>query len=98
MSTTTDQNEATATLVERLGLKTIVESCLVLEDGIASLKDIEMGMMMGAGILPGPFSRADEQGLDEGLAALERAEHEWGETFAPPLLVRRPGDKGRLGP
>src|SRR5437868_10803504 len=97
MSTTTDQNEATGTVVERLGLKTIVESCLVLEDGIASLKDIEMGMMMGAGILPGPFSRADEQGLDEVLAALERAEHEWGENFAPPLLLRRLVNQGRVG-
>ena len=95
MSTATDQT--TGTLVERLGLKTIVESCLVLEDGIAALKDIEIGMMMGAGILPGPFSRADEQGLDEVLAALERAEHEWGENFAPPLLLRRLVNQGRLG-
>jgi enoyl-CoA hydratase/3-hydroxyacyl-CoA dehydrogenase len=97
MSTATDQSDATSTLVERLGLKTIVESCLVLEDGIAALKDIEIGMMMGAGILPGPFTRADEQGLDEVLAALERAEHEWGENFAPPLLLRRLVNQGRLG-
>jgi enoyl-CoA hydratase/3-hydroxyacyl-CoA dehydrogenase len=97
MSTATDQNETTGTLVERLSLKTIVESCLVLEDGIAALKDIEIGMMMGAGILPGPFSRADEQGLDEVLAGLERAEHEWGENFAPPLILRRLVNQGRLG-
>ena len=50
-----------------MGLKTLVESCLVLEEGVASAKDIEIGMMMGAGILPGPFSRADEAGLDEML-------------------------------
>src|SRR5436305_14284316 len=98
MSTaSTDQSEATATLVERLSLKTIVESCLVLEDGLASVKDIETGMMMGAGILPGPFARADEQGLDEVLAALERAQHEWGENFAPPLILRRLVNPGRLG-
>src|SRR5947208_8663639 len=97
MSTATDQGDATATLVERLSLKTIVESCLVLEDGIAALKDVEIGMMMGAGILPGPFTRADEQGLDEVLAALERAQHEWGENFAPPLLLRRLVAQGRLG-
>src|SRR3954451_7181071 len=95
MSTAT--SETTGRLVERLGLKTIVESCLVLEDGIAALKDIEIGMMMGAGILPGPFTRADEQGLDEVLAGLERAEHEWGENFAPPLLLRRLVAQGRLG-
>ena len=89
MSTATDQSDATGTLVERLGLKTIVESCLVLEDGIAALKDIEIGMMAGAGILPGPFTRADDQGLDDVLSALERAEVEWGENFAPPKILRR---------
>src|SRR5438309_8235463 len=95
MSTAT--SDATSTLVERLSLKTIVESCLVLEDGLASLKDIEIGMMAGAGILPGPFTRADDQGLDDVLAALERAEHEWGENFAPPLILRRLVNQGRLG-
>ncbi len=93
----TETADATGTLVERLGLKTIVESCLVLEDGVASLKDIEIGMMAGAGILPGPFSRADEQGLDDVLAALERAEQEWGEGFAPPKILRRLVAQGRLG-
>jgi enoyl-CoA hydratase/3-hydroxyacyl-CoA dehydrogenase len=97
MSTATDQTDATSTLVERLGLKTIVESCLVLEDGIAALKDIEIGMMAGAGILPGPFTRADDQGLDEVLSALERAEREWGENYAPPLILRRLVNQGRLG-
>jgi enoyl-CoA hydratase/3-hydroxyacyl-CoA dehydrogenase len=95
MSTATDA--ATDTLVERLGLKTIVESCLVLEDEVASLKDIEIGMMAGAGILPGPFTRADEQGLDEVLAALENAQREWGESYAPPKILRRLVGQGRLG-
>src|SRR5947209_3022130 len=95
MSTAT--SDATSTLVERLSLKTIVESCLVLEDGLASLKDIEIGMMAGAGILPGPFTRADEQGLDDLLQALERAQAEWGENFAPPKILKRLVNQGRLG-
>ena len=66
--------QQTGTIVERFTLKAFVEACLVLEEGVASLKDIEIGMMTGAGILPGPFARADERGLDEMLAALERAE------------------------
>src|SRR3954463_1329897 len=97
MSTATEQSEVTGTLAERLGLKTIADAGLAPAEGIASLKDIETGMMMGAGILPGPFTRADEQGLDEVLAALERAQHEWGENFAPPLLLRRLVAQGRLG-
>jgi enoyl-CoA hydratase / 3-hydroxyacyl-CoA dehydrogenase len=97
MSTADSQGEALGTIVERMSLKTIVESCLVLEEGEASAKDIEIGMMMGAGILPGPFSRADEQGLDSVLEALERAQAEWGEGFAPPLVLRRLVAQGRLG-
>ncbi len=88
---------AAETLVERFSLKALVESCLVLEEGVAALKDIEIGMMMGAGILPGPFARADERGLDDVLEALERAQSEWGEAFEPPLILRRLVAQGRLG-
>ncbi|HEX2127291.1 MAG TPA: enoyl-CoA hydratase-related protein [Thermoleophilaceae bacterium] len=95
MSTATDR--ATTTIVERMGLKTLVESCLVLEEGVASAKDIEMGMMMGAAILPGPFVRADEAGLDAVLEQLERAQHDWGDAFAPPTILRRLVAQGRLG-
>ena len=54
-------------LVERFTLKALVESCLVLEEGVASMKDIDLGMMAGAGIIPPPFARADQIGLDEVL-------------------------------
>ena len=88
--------QAAGTVVERFTLKALVEACLVLEEGVASLKDIEIGMMTGAGILPGPFARADERGLDDTLQALERAESEWGEHFAPPTILRRLVAQGRL--
>jgi enoyl-CoA hydratase/3-hydroxyacyl-CoA dehydrogenase len=61
------------------------------------MKDIDIGMMMGAGILPGPFTRADERGLDSVLEALERARADWGEGFEPPLTLRRLVAQGRLG-
>jgi enoyl-CoA hydratase / 3-hydroxyacyl-CoA dehydrogenase len=88
---------STSTLVQRFSLKALVESCLVLEEGVAALKDIELGMMAGAGILPGPFARADEAGLDAMLEGLENAANEWGEWFEPPLILRRLVAQGRLG-
>ncbi|SEH12315.1 enoyl-CoA hydratase-related protein [Thermoleophilum album] len=93
----TSASSAAATLVERFSLKALVESCLVLEEGVAGARDIEIGMMLGAGILPGPFQRADERGLDEVLEALERARGEWGDAFAPPAILRRLVAQGRLG-
>jgi enoyl-CoA hydratase/3-hydroxyacyl-CoA dehydrogenase len=85
------------TVVERFTLKAFTEACLVLEEGVSSLKDIEIGMMTGAGILPGPFARADERGLDQMLQDLERAESEWGEHFEPPKILRRLVAQDRLG-
>ena len=93
----TGHRNRTGSVVERFTLKAFVEACLVLEEGVSSLREIETGMMTGAGILPGPFARADERGLDEMLAALERAEAEWGDRFAVPLILRRLVAQGRLG-
>jgi enoyl-CoA hydratase / 3-hydroxyacyl-CoA dehydrogenase len=89
--------QQTGAIVERFTLKAFVEACLVLEEGVSSLREIETGMMTGAGILPGPFARADERGLDEMLTALESAQSEWGERFAPPTILRRLVAQGRLG-
>jgi enoyl-CoA hydratase / 3-hydroxyacyl-CoA dehydrogenase len=95
MSTEADLD--TAELVERFTLKALVEACLVLEEGVASMKDIDLGMMAGAGIIPPPFARADQIGLDEVLARLEHATEEWGERFEPPAILRRLVAQGRLG-
>jgi len=84
-------------LAERYTLKMLVEACLLLEEGVASAKDIDLGMMAGAGVMPPPFARADATGLDEVLASLERAAREWGERYAPPTVLRRLVAQGRLG-
>jgi enoyl-CoA hydratase/3-hydroxyacyl-CoA dehydrogenase len=84
-------------LAQRFVLKVFVEACLVLEEGMATVRDIDLGMMAGAGLIPPPFARADQTGLDDVLAALERAAVEWGERYAPPLILRRLVAQGRLG-
>jgi enoyl-CoA hydratase/3-hydroxyacyl-CoA dehydrogenase len=93
----TEAATVSAELVDRFGLKALVESCLVLEEGVATIRDIDLGMMAGAGIMPPPFARADQVGLDDVLARLERAALEWGEPFEPPLILRRLVKQGRLG-
>ncbi|MBA3327778.1 MAG: enoyl-CoA hydratase/isomerase family protein [Solirubrobacterales bacterium] len=84
-------------LAQRFVLKAFVEACLLAQEGMATVKDIDLGMMAGAGLIPPPFARADATGLDEVLAALQRAERDWGERYAPPLVLRRLVAQGRLG-
>jgi enoyl-CoA hydratase / 3-hydroxyacyl-CoA dehydrogenase len=94
---TPEQTAVDERIVERFQLKAFVEACLVLEEGIAGVRDIDMGLMLGAGMVPGPFARADFRGLDDVLSALEQAEEEWGEHFEPPVILRRLVAQGRLG-
>ncbi len=98
MSTPETQPAVDSKLADRFLLKAFVEACLVLEEGVAGVRDIDLGMMMGTGMVPGPFARADFRGLDDVLAALEQAEEDWGEHFEPPLILRRLVAQGRLGP
>jgi enoyl-CoA hydratase/3-hydroxyacyl-CoA dehydrogenase len=89
-------------LAELLTLKSFVEACLVLEEGIATHRDIDVGMMAGAGLDPRrglfpPFMKADFTGLDEVLEKLENAAEKHGERFEPPTVLRRLVAQGRLG-
>ena len=86
-------------LVELLSLKTLLEACLVLEEGVATHRDIDFGMMAGAGLDPRrgllpPFMRADIEGLDTILERMENA------AGAPRRALRAaddPAPPGRAG-
>jgi enoyl-CoA hydratase/3-hydroxyacyl-CoA dehydrogenase len=89
-------------LVELLSLKTFLEACLVLEEGVATHRDIDFGMMAGAGLDPRrglmpPFMKADAEGLDSILERMESAQERHGERFTPPTILRRLVAQGRLG-
>jgi enoyl-CoA hydratase/3-hydroxyacyl-CoA dehydrogenase len=97
-----DKEPDVAELVELLVLKTFVEACLVLEEGVATHRDIDFGLMAGAGLDPRrgllpPFMKADVEGLDTILERLENAAERHGERFVPPTILRRLVAQGRLG-
>ncbi len=89
-------------LVELVTLKTFREAALVLEEGVATHRDIDFGMMAGAGLDPRrgllpPFMKADVEGLDTLLERLESAAEKHGDRFAPPTILKRLVAQGRLG-
>src|SRR3712207_6017733 len=89
-------------LADRMAYKAVLEACLVLEEGIANTRAIDLGMMAGAGMDPRrgllpPLMKADITGLDVVLEKLEQLEEEHGDRFAPPAILRRLVAQGRLG-
>ncbi|MFN8217573.1 MAG: enoyl-CoA hydratase-related protein [Solirubrobacterales bacterium] len=89
-------------LVAMFTCRALIEACLLVEEGISSVRDIDLGMMAGAGLDPRrgllpPFWKADVEGLGTVLEKIERLEEKHGERFAPPVLLRRLVAQGRLG-
>jgi enoyl-CoA hydratase/3-hydroxyacyl-CoA dehydrogenase len=89
-------------LADLLMLKSFVEACKVLEEGVCTVREIDLGMMAGAGLDPRrglfpPFWKADLEGLDTTLEKLEKYTDSHGERFAPPTILKRLVAQGRLG-
>jgi enoyl-CoA hydratase/3-hydroxyacyl-CoA dehydrogenase len=89
-------------IVESFALKAFVEACSLLEEGVAAARDIDLGMMAGAGLDPRrglfpPFMKADLDGLDVVLEKLEGAQERYGDRFAAPTILKRLVAQGRLG-
>ena len=89
-------------LADLFTAKSLIEACLLLEEGVASVRDIDVGMMAGAGLDPRrglfpPFWKADLDGLDVSLERIERLHEKYGERFTPPVTLKRLVAQGRLG-
>ncbi len=89
-------------LVEKFTLKALVEACLLLEEGVCTVREIDLGMMAGAGLDPRrglfpPFWKADIDGLDVTLEKLENLAERYPERFSVPRVLKRLVAQGRLG-
>jgi enoyl-CoA hydratase/3-hydroxyacyl-CoA dehydrogenase len=89
-------------LIAMFTSRALIEACLLVEEGVSSVRDVDLGMMTGAGLDPRrgllpPFWKADVEGLDKVLETIERLEERYGERFTPPVTLRRLVAQGRLG-
>ena len=72
--------------------RALIEACLLVEEGVCSVRDIDLGMMAGAGLDPRkgllpPFWKADVEGLDKVLERIEQLQEKHGDRFAPPVTA-----------
>src|SRR5215213_1409714 len=82
--------------------RALIEACLLVEEGVCSVRDIDVGMMAGAGLDPRkgllpPFWKADVEGLGTVLERIEQLEERHGKRFAPPVTLKRLVAQGRHG-
>lgn len=82
----------------RLGVALGLEAMRMLEQGVASARDIDTAMELGYNHPMGPLKLTDLVGLDVRLSIAEYLHRELGsETFRPPEVLRRMVSEGKLG-
>jgi len=82
----------------RLGIALGLEAMRMVEQGVASPRDIDTAMELGYNHPMGPLKLTDLVGLDVRLSIAEYLHRELGtETFRPPELLRRMVSEGKLG-
>ena len=85
-------------IANRLGLTLYMEASRLLEDGVASLSDIDACMRLGYNHPMGPFELADFVGLDTRLRNLESLYKSTNESrWIPPKLLREMVQQGYVG-
>ena len=96
--TPVEVNEAAGFVVNRILIPMINEAINVYAAGVASVKDIDVAMQLGANHPMGPLALGDYIGLDIVLAIMEVIYAETGESKkAPSPLLRKMFRAGKLG-
>lgn len=91
-------NEAPLFAVNRILVPMINEAVFVLQEGIASREDIDLGMKLGANHPIGPLALADMIGLDVLLMVMENLCTETGDSkYRPATLIRKLVRAGHYG-
>ena len=81
----------------RLGVAIALEAMRMLEEGVASARDIDTAMTLGYKHPVGPLRTTDIVGLDVRLAIADHLAGEIGKRFEPPAILRDKVSDGELG-
>jgi len=85
-------------VANRLGLTLYMEASRLLEEGVATIQDIDLAMKLGYNHPMGPFETADLVGLDTRLRNLEALFQQTGdEKWIPPKTLREMVNQGYFG-
>jgi len=85
-------------VINRINFPSTIEAMNLVEQGVASVEDIDKGLRLAAGRRMGIFETGDMVGLDVTYGAMKAMYEETGDPrWYPPLLLRRKVKAGHLG-
>jgi 3-hydroxybutyryl-CoA dehydrogenase len=85
-------------VINRINFPSAIEAMRLVEQGVATVEDIDKGLRLGLGRKMGIFETGDMVGLDVTYGALMAMYKETGNPrWYPPLLLRRKVKAGHLG-
>ena len=85
-------------VINRINLPANMEAMRLVEQGVATVEDIDKGLRLASGRKMGIFETGDMVGLDVTYGALMAIYQETGDArWYPPLLLRRKVKAGHLG-
>jgi 3-hydroxybutyryl-CoA dehydrogenase len=85
-------------IVNRIMIPQFIEAIRLVEEGVASMEDIDKAVTLGLNYPMGPFTLQDFAGVDIGLHVMDYFYQEFkDDRFAAPLLLRQLVRAGRLG-
>ncbi|MCB2186880.1 MAG: 3-hydroxyacyl-CoA dehydrogenase family protein [Deltaproteobacteria bacterium] len=85
-------------LINRINFPSTMEAMRLVEAGVATVEDVDLGLKLASGRKMGIFETGDMVGLDVTYGALMSMYQETGEErWFPPLLLRRKVKAGHLG-
>jgi 3-hydroxybutyryl-CoA dehydrogenase len=85
-------------VINRINFPSAIEAMRLVEQGVATVEDIDKGLRLGLGRKMGVFETGDMVGLDVTYGALMAVFKETGNPrWYPPLLLRRKVKAGHLG-
>jgi 3-hydroxybutyryl-CoA dehydrogenase len=85
-------------VINRINWPSTIEAMSLVEQGVASVEDIDKGLRLASGRRMGIFETGDMVGLDVTYGAMLAMYNETGDSrWYPPLLLRRKVKAGHLG-
>ena len=85
-------------VINRINFPSTIEAMRLVEEGVATVEDIDKGLRLASGRRMGIFETGDMVGLDVTYGAMMAIYQETGDPrWFPPLLLRRKVKAGHLG-